>query len=326
METLVLATRRGLRDESILGEYGAEAIARTLAGRPDLPGPLPSVRTIGRILRRGGALEQRGRVRRPGPPPGWYLPAVRERQVELDSFDVIDGIFLEGRIPLDVLTAIALHGALRSAWPASGLRSGHVAARLLERWRTFGAPGYAQFDNDSRFIGGASVPDSIGLVVRFCLAAGVQPVFAPPRETGFQAAVESFNGLWQREVLQRLRNPTLDDVRERSAAYVAASHDRHAARHAAAPPRRPLAPGERIDPRRPASGRIVFLRRTTDRGAAVILGRRHLVDRSWVHRLVRAELDIDAGRIEAFALRRADPAHQPQIAEIPYDPPERWFR
>ena len=156
LETLVLATRRELREESILGEYGAEAIARALAGRPDLPGPLPSTRTIGRILRRGGALEQRSRVRRPGPPPGWYLPAVREREVELDSLDVIDGIFLEGRIPLDVLTAIALHGALRSAWPTSGLRSGHVAARLLERWRTFGVPGYAQFDNDSRFI--AEIP------------------------------------------------------------------------------------------------------------------------------------------------------------------------
>jgi hypothetical protein len=201
-----------------------------------------------------------------------------------------------------------------------------VAARLLERWRMFGAPGYAQFDNDARFIGGTSVADSIGLVIRFCLAAGVVPVFAPPREPGFQAAIESFNGLWQRKVLLRLRDPSLPELQERSARYIAASRARHAIRLADAPPRRLLGPGEPIDPRRPASGRIVFLRRTTDRGAVTILNRRRVVDRAWVHRLVRAELDIDAGRIDIFALRRRDPAHQPQLAEVRYDPPDRWFR
>ena len=238
-EELVLAARRTLREESVLGEYGARAIRRELERRDDPPGPLPSVRTIGRILERHGALEARRR-QHPAPPLGWYLPDVRERQVELDSFDVIDGMLLSGEVPLDVLTGISLHGGLRSAWPMSGLRSGHVAARLLGRWRTDGRPAFAQFDNDARFIGGTSVPDSIGLVIRFCLAAEVVPVFAPPRETGFQAAIESFNGLWQRKVWARLANPSLAQLAERSERYIAASRVRHAVRIEGAPSRRPL--------------------------------------------------------------------------------------
>lgn len=325
VEDLVLEVRRRLREESPLGEYGAAAIGREIALRDDLPGAPPSVRTIGRILERHGALDARRR-RHPAPPPGWYLPAVGGRRLELDAFDVIDGMLLSGEVPLDVLTGISLHGGLRSAWPMSGLRSGHVAARLLARWREFGRPGYAQFDNDARFAGGGSVPDSIGLVVRFCLAAGVVPVFAPPREPGFQAAIESFNGLWQRKVWGRLANPSLEQLQERSAQYIAASRSRHALRIEGAPPRRPILPGERVDPGRPATGRLVFLRRATDTGAVFVLNRRYVIDPAWAHRLVRAELDIDAGRIDVFALRRSSPGDQPQLAQIRYHPPARWFR
>lgn len=329
-EELVVATRLTLRG-SDLGEYGAAAIRRELEGRHDLPGPLPSVRTIGRILARRGELPVR-RPRRPAPPPGWYLPEVAAHRAELDSFDAIDREFLHDRayvrrkIPLDVLTGISLHGGLVSAWPMSGLRSGHVAACLLARWREDGLPAYAQFDNDARFIGGTSVPDSIGLVIRFCLAGGVTPVFVPPADLGWQARIERFNGLWQQKVLGRLEEPTLDELAARSDAYVTASRERHRARATAAPPRRPLTLNRPIDPRAPASGRILFLRRANDTGRVAILNRRYRVAEIWANRYVRAELDIDARRIEIFGLRRSAPDFQPHLASHPYDPPERWFR
>lgn len=324
-EELVLDIRRRLREESALGEYGAAAIRRELATRDDLARALPAIRTIGRILERHGALDARRR-RHPAPPPGWYLPEVRDRQVELDAFDVIEGTLLADDRPLDVLTGISLHGGLRSAWPTHILRAGHVEAHLLARWRAFGRPAYAQFDNASRFIGGGSVPDSIGDVIRFCLALGVVPVFAPPKEPGFQAAIESFNGLWQRKVWARHPGASLEELQAASARYVAASRVRHAVQIEGAPPRRPLPPGAPLDLRRPTIGRIVYLRRTTDTGAAFILNRRYVIDPAWVHRLVRAELDIDAGRLDVFALRRADPTRQPQLATFAYDPPARWFK
>ena len=326
LEDLILDIRRTLRDESILGEYGAAAIRRELDARSDLPGRPPAVRTIARILERRGALDGQRRIRRPAPPPGWYLPDLRAGRVELDSFDVIDGLYLKGGIPIDILTGISLHGGLPFAWPTSGLRSGEVVAAIEAHWREVGRPGYVQFDNDARFIGGTSVPDSIGIVIRFCLANAVVPVFAPPRESGFQAAVEAFNGRWQRKLWARFWDPSLEILQTRSAAYITASRHRSAARIDGAPARPALPTNRPFDRHEPARGRLVFLRRTTDAGNLTILNRRYPVDPRWAHRLVRVELDIEARQLDVFALRRRAPDDQPLIVQLDYTPPERWFR
>lgn len=46
----------------------------------------------------------------------------------------------------------------------------------------------------------------------------------------------------------------------------------------------------------------------------------------WPHRLVRAEVDLDAGVLRFFALRRRDPTHQPLLNEVPHALPNRPFR
>jgi hypothetical protein len=153
----------------------------------------------------------------------------------------------------------------------------------------------------------------------------VVPVFAPPRETGFQAAIEAFNGRWQRKVWQRFWIATVADVRQRSAAYVTESRRRHAVRIEAAPVRTTF-PIEMPSLDAPPAGRLVFVRRTTDAGSVSILGRLYAVDRLWVHRLVRSELDIDAHLLRFYALRRREPADQPLIGESEYVPPARWFK
>lgn len=326
LENLVLDIRRVLPHESILGEYGPAAIRRELEGHPAVPGPPPAVRTIARILERRGALDARRRIRHRAPPPGWYLPQVRERRVELDSFDVISGLRLLGGIDLDVLTGISLHGGLAAAWPTSGVTAKLTVASLDEHWREVGRPGYAQFDNDTRFIGGMSQPNSIGPVIRYCLAVSVVPVFAPPQETGFQAAIEAFNGRWQQKLWARAWMPTVPDAQARSAAYIAASRLRAAARIEAAPDRTPFPLDRLIDLTAPPLGRLVFLRRTSDQGRVSVLGLRYPVDRRWIHRLVRAELDLDERRLRFFALRRREPEDQPLLGEVPFEPPARWYR
>jgi hypothetical protein len=327
LEDHIIVLRRRLREHSILGEYGAAAIRRELLDDRELPWPVPSLRTIGRILERRGAVDGRWRTRRRPPPPGWYLPEVAARRVELDSFDLIDGLRLRSGADIDVLTGISLHGGLAVAWPEHGVTAERAVRAFAQHWREVGLPGYAQFDNDTRFIGGARHPDSIGSVIRLCLALGVVPVFAPPLETGFQAAIESFNGRWQAKFWARFTGRTLVGLQARSAAWIAATRQRSAARIESAPARVPfpLPLGVAPDPWAPPRGRLVFLRRTDRWGRASILNRRYPVDRTWLHRLVRAELDIDAGRIRCYALRRREPADQRLLRELVYRPPARWF-
>lgn len=318
MEALVIGTRRQLA-EGLLGEAGAAAIRQTLIDR-GVTG-VPAVRTIGRILERRGLLDGRRRVRRSAPPPGWYLPELAARGVELDSFDAIVGLRLFGGADVEVLTAMSVHGGLAGAWPTSSVISPFVTERLIEHWRQVGMPGFAQFDNDTRFLGTHGQPDVLGPVPRLCLALGVTPVFAPIREHGFQAAIEAFNGLWQSRVWKRSFSLDLAGLIELSDRYVAAHRERRVVRIEAAPDRAPFylpppQPG-------PPSGRIIFIRRTTVAGRADVLGRLYDVDRHWPLRLVRAELDLDALRIRFHALRRREPADQPLLNELPYRLPER---
>jgi hypothetical protein len=323
LEDLVLTTRRELKDTSDLGEFGAAAIRRALVDCGVMP--LPTIRTIGRILERRGALDGRRRVRRPAPPPGWYLPDVADRRTELDSFDIVEGLVIKGGTSVEVLNGIALHGGLTASWPMGVVTAKAAVEAILEHWHAVGLPGYAQFDNDTIFQGPHQHKDVIGRVMRACLGLGVVPVFAPPRETGFQASIEAYNGRWQAKVWARFVHESREGVPAQSGKFVAAVRLRAAPRIEAAPKRRAFPEGWTLDLQAHPRGRVVFLRRSDARGAVEVLGRGFEVDPLWPHRLVRAEVDLDEGRLRFFALRRREPKHQPLLKEFTYKLPRRRF-
>jgi transposase len=323
MEDLVLTIRRELKEVSALGEYGAQAICDELQRRRIKP--LPSLRTIGRILERRGALDGRKRTRRPAPPVGWYLPKVRSGRAELDSLDIVEGLVIQGGYGVEVLNAISLHGGLPASWPRAKITAKTVVNALIGHWQQFGLPDFAQFDNDTVFQGPHHHPDTIGRVTRLCLSLNVVAVFAPPRETGFQASVENFNGRWQAKVWSRFHFETRNALGAQSAKFITACRRRSAARIDGAPPRRPFPKGWIIDLQNIRTGKIVYLRRTSDKGQVNVLGHSFAVDANWPHRLVRVEVDIEHNRIRFYALRRREPDYQPLLAEVSYQLPKRRF-
>jgi hypothetical protein len=323
LEDLVLQIRRELHDHSDLGEFGAAAIGRELLQR-GLAAP-PSLRTIGRILERRGALDARRRVRRPAPPVGWYLPEVAAHRAELDAFDIVEGLVIKGGPEVVVLNGISLHGGVIESWPRTHITAAVTRAALVEHWRAVGLPAYAQFDNDTRFQGPHQYPDTIGSVIRLCLSLGVVPVFAIPHEMGIQAAIESLNGRWQAKVWARFHHPSLEALQAQSAKYVLASRQRAAARIEAAPPRRPFPAQWRLQLRVPVQGHIIYLRRTNAQGSATLLGHTFQVDPVWSHRLVRCQVDLDAAVIRFYALRRREPDRQPLLREVPYRLSQRYY-
>jgi hypothetical protein len=314
VERRILDSRSRLTT-SALGETGSEAIHRDLTERGETP---PSVSTIGRVLVRSGALDGKKRTRRPPPPQGWYLPDVAAHLAELDQFDAVVGLVIRGGVDVEVLNAVSLHGGLIGSWPLPSVTTDSTLLRLEEHWREFGLPVYAQFDNDTRFQGAHQFKDSLGRVARLCLSLGVTPVFAPPREQGVQNAIESLNARWQSKVWNRWEHADLEELQNRSDAYVAASRKRHARRIEAAPERHGFPPEWKVKPRFPLKGKVIFLRRSDDQGRVSLLGRTFDVDPQRPHRLVRAEVHFDENRIDFHALRRADPTHQPILAQIVY--------
>lgn len=323
-ESAVLRVRRTLREESVLGEYGARPIRDALAHAGQEP--VPSVRTIGRILERRGALDGTRRQRWPAPPKGWYLPAVAAGRAELDCFDLIEDLKLKDGPLIDICTAIALHSGLVGAWPLERSTAAAVLAQVLGHWRARGLPTYAQFDNDTRFQGPHQHREVLGRVVRASLQLGVTPVFVPPREWGFQGLIEHFNGLFQTKVWHRVAFRDVAELARYAARYCEARYARTPSRADTAPPRRPLPVSWQLDLGRPPAGEVIFIRRTTDRGRVEFLGRSWAVSSHWCRRLVRATVDLDHDEIRIHALRRRAPDEQPLLAQIPYAFPHRPFK
>jgi putative transposase len=314
---------RGELGKSDLGDSGADAIRAAMVVQQS--GLIPSRRTIGRILVRQGILDGRKRIRRPPPPIGWYLPMVASSSSELDSFDTIEGLAIRGGTEFGVLTGISVHGGVTSCWPRQAITAAVVVELLITRWREFGLPHYAQFDNALIFQGPRHHPDAVGQVIRACLLLGVTPVFAPPREPGFQNAIESLNGRWQAKVWHRFEHASLQDLELPSGRWLAATSLRYAARSERAPARRPFPANFVLDLQAHPTGMLIFIRRTDDQGIVDLLGRHFLVDPTRPHRLVRSDVDLVQHRIRFFALRRREPSDQPLLAESPYSLPRRRF-
>jgi hypothetical protein len=324
LEDLVLKARSALA-QGDLGALGADAIRQTLLDQN--VAKVPSVRTINRILNRRGALDGRQRTRRPPPPTGWYLAAVAAAQAELDSIDIIEGLVIQDGPQVEVLNGVSLHGGLVVSWPVvSPVTAALTVQSLTAHWRAVGLPGYAQFDNDMIFHGSHRYPDALGRVLRLCLSLGVVPVLVPPRETGFQAMIESYNGWWQAKVWSRFQHADLEDLQGHSQKYVAALRRQRAARIEAAPERRPFPENWKLNLKKRPKGLLVYLRRSNGFSAVTLLGQTWPLGQVWPNRLVRCEVDLTKDKIRFFTLRRKEPTSQPQILEVGYRLPNRGFQ
>ena len=133
VEARILRTRTTLRKHSVLGEYGADAIAATLSGDAKRPQTVARS-TIYRVLERRGALDAVHRRRRPAPPKGWYLPDLASGEAELDSFDFIEDLKIANGPLVSLLTGISLHGALVDAWVMPERRATATVKALIARW------------------------------------------------------------------------------------------------------------------------------------------------------------------------------------------------
>ena len=150
-------------------------------------------------------------------------------------------------------------------------------------------------------------------------------MFVPPREPGFQAAIEQCNGSWQVRVWGRFEHADLDALADRSGRHAAALRRHRTDRIETAPPRSAFPEPWRLNLQVRPKGRMVYVRRTDAAGRAEVLGHAFEVDRHRAHRLVRAEVDLGAVKIRFYRLRRREAGDQPLLKEVVHRIPSRPF-
>ena len=201
---------------------GAETIHHELA----LGGVrrLPALSTIEKILARAGKTKKRKVPRCPSGPPYPYPPA--QRMGDVHQTDLVGPRFLRG--PRGVTRYYSFHtldqvGRTASASQYPDKQTLSFCRHLVDSWQVMGVPAISQMDNEMAAAGGGRYRYSLSQVIRLHLLLGVHLVFIPRGEPGRNAAVESFNGLWQKRVL-RHPCPDLRTLRRCSRRFLAYYH------------------------------------------------------------------------------------------------------
>ena len=67
-------------------------------------------------------------------------------------YDYVEDLCIEGGKLFQVLNVISLHGGFASSWAMRRMTAENTVQKMIEHWRAFGLPDYAQFDNSTVFL------------------------------------------------------------------------------------------------------------------------------------------------------------------------------
>jgi len=186
---LEAAARRG----EGLKYIGSRAIRTRLKTVP-LDAPLPSVRTIERILQAAEMTQPR--------PAQAAITYPRLHPTEPHILCQVDHMprYLQGGEKVYCFNAIDVVSRYPTGQVKTDRRATTAADFLVHVWQTIGIPTYTQVDNEGCFSGGTTHPYVLGQCLRLALQVGTELVFSPVRYPRSNATVERFHQDYQRHV------------------------------------------------------------------------------------------------------------------------------
>jgi len=214
----ILETRSELEAEAARGEglkfIGSPAIRTRL--REKGIKPLPSRRTIERVLHQAGMTRPRQSSRAKEPAYPRLRPHQPHTLVQVDIYPR----YLRGGQPVACFNGLDVVSRRPVCRASPRRRSRDAADFLCHLWATVGVPRYTQVDNEACFSGGFSHPCVLGRVVRLALMAGTELVFSPVRHPRSQGAVERFHRTYARHVWEDTLLADIAQVNEQAERFV----------------------------------------------------------------------------------------------------------
>lgn len=173
--------------------------------------PLPSIRTINRILsrnelthRRTGKYEAKGTI---------YptLPSLLPNQTH--QADLVGPCYLKGPVRFYSVNIVDT-ATVRCGMHPSLSKSGQtILDGFWGAWKRLGIPERVQVDNAMSFFGCPTHPRGMGPLIRLCLHNGVEPWFIPMAEPWRNGMIESFNDRYQQMFLGKVIMTSEDDLK-----------------------------------------------------------------------------------------------------------------
>lgn len=179
--------------------------------------PLPSVRTINRILSRNDLTHRRtGRYE----PKGTVYPALPSlKPNQTHQADFIGPCYLQGPIRFYSLNIVDTTTVRCGLYPSLSMASQAILDGFWATWKRLGIPDRVQIDNALSFFGSRRHPRGMGPLIRLCLHHGVEPWFIPIGEPWRNGMVENFNDRYQQKFLGKIPMTSFADLQEGSLAF-----------------------------------------------------------------------------------------------------------
>ncbi len=151
--------------------------------------------TIERILKRHNVVREKKKYQ----PSGKAYPDVKLILSDsIQQADLVGPRYIKNDGRFYSLNVIDLESYLVAVNPCRTKRDEDIAQGLLRSWKTIGKPDFLQFDNELSFRGSNRHPHSLGLVLRMCLALGVQVIFIPVGEPWRNGVIEKFQDVFDK--------------------------------------------------------------------------------------------------------------------------------
>jgi transposase len=184
-EQMVIATRKRLENK-LYAQIGALAIRYELENHGITA---PPISTINKILSRGQLTYQKRRYI----PKGIDYPSpVITRSNDLHQLDVMGPRYLKTDGHFYSVNVIDAYDRRSVVYPHRRKNSIAILGGLLYCWPTLGIPLFLQVDNFLPLRGSNRYPHCFGIIIRFCLYLGIQPIFIPIREPWRNGIIERF--------------------------------------------------------------------------------------------------------------------------------------
>lgn len=198
IEEIVKLVRLHLYNEGLF--HGAQAIHWELEAMHVVP--LPSLRTINRILDRHGLTHRRtGRYE----PRGTPYPALEGKAPNhAHQADFVGPRYLKGPLRFYSLNVVDLATARAGFEPLFSRSAQSVINGFWSIWQRLGIPRHVQVDNETSFCGSRRHPRGMGPLIRLCLHYQVEPWFIPVSEPWRNGVVEKLNDHYQQKFLRKV--------------------------------------------------------------------------------------------------------------------------
>ena len=179
--------------------------------------PLPSLSTIGRILRRRDLTDRRTGRYEPKGKKYPELPALSPNQTH--QVDLVGPRYLTGPIRFYSLHAIDAAINRCGIEPIPSRAAQNILDAVYAVWLRMGIPENLQADNELAFFGSPAHPRGMGPLIRLCLRYGVHLWFIPPSEPWWNGVVEKFNDHYQQKFLAKVTMTSMARLRQESLAF-----------------------------------------------------------------------------------------------------------